>query len=66
MELNDLTFEKQNAEIKEFIQQQTLKYDELLEKFPASKKEQYLQSIQWLIDSGKIIFSESDILLWHE
>ncbi len=66
IELNDLTFEKQNAEIKEIIQQQTLRYDELLEKFPASKKEQYVQSLQWLIDSGKIIISESDILLWHE
>jgi len=66
IELNDLTFEKQNAEIKDFIQQQTLRYDELLEKFSASKKEQYVQSLQWLIDSGKIIISESDILLWHE
>lgn len=66
LELNDLEFERIRQIIKECVMAESLTYSELNNKFPTAQQNNYLHTLQWLMDTEVIVFDESQHLMWNE
>jgi ATP-dependent DNA helicase RecQ len=66
LELSDLEFHNIAEQLKTSLHQQTLSLSDLVHSVKQIREDKILKTVQWLIDNGKLSYSDDNLLEWKK
>ena len=66
LELSNLEFETVAEQVKKLLDKNSLSLDKLVNSVANSKEDKTIKVVQWLIDNEKLVYDDSNKLMWHK
>ncbi len=65
LDLSNLEFETVTEQVKKLLEETSLPLNSLVNLVKNSREDKTIKVLQWLIDNGKLVYDDSNKLMWH-